>query len=258
MPAGAKNQCNTTQNLTQHMNYYFITGPSRGIGKALAELILKEKDNHIIGISRHSTINHDRYTHIPLDLSDTVAVDNNLYKVFLPFPEAKRLVLINNAAVLGDIGYVGEGTNEHFNFVLDVNLVSAAMLMNSFLKTYAGQVARKTVMNISSGAAKHPIDGWAAYCASKAGLDMLSQCASEEAKIRKNNTRIFSLSPGVVDTDMQAEIRQTEPERFSSIQRFKDYHRNKELQEPEQVAKKIMQVLENEEEYGEVLVNLPR
>ena len=244
--------------LLQHMNHYFITGPSRGIGKALAELILEDESNHVIGISRHSTIAHERYTHVPLDLSDTVAVDNNLYKVFLPLPEANRLVLVNNAAVIGDIGYVGENTNEHFNFVLDVNLVSAAMLMNTFLKTYAGSAARKTIMNISSGAGKHPIDGWAAYCASKAGLDMLSQCAAAEAAIRGTNTRVFSLSPGVVDTDMQAEIRQTDPERFSSVQRFKDYHRNKELQHPEQVAKKILQVLENEEQYKEVLVNLPR
>ncbi len=240
------------------MNYYFITGPSRGIGKALTELILKGKDNHVIGISRHSTITHEHYTHIPLDLSDTVAVDNNLYKVFLALPEAKRLVLINNAAVIGDIGYVGENTNEHFNFVLDVNLVSAAMLMNTFLKTYNDHSGRKTVMNISSGAGKYPIDGWAAYCASKAGLDMLSQCADAEAKIRGNNARVFALSPGVVDTDMQAEIRQTDPERFSSVQRFKDYHRNKELQHPEQVAEKIIQVLENEDQYKEVLVNLPR
>ena len=240
------------------MTYFFITGASKGIGRALAELLLSEEEVRVVGISRHATIAHEHYRHVGLDFSDLVAVANSLGNVFTELPDATRLVLVNNAAVLGEIGYVGEQTDAHFQFVMNVNVVSPAMLMNSFLKTYQQRSARKTVLNISSGAGKHPIDGWASYCASKAALDMLSQVAAREQEVRGSGTRIFSLSPGVVDTEMQAQIRAADPGQFSSVQRFKDYHQKRELQDPKEVARKIKHLLDNETEFPNVLVSLPR
>ena len=145
------------------MHYYLITGASRGLGRALADALLRQADTTVLGISRHATIEHPRYQHQPLDLSDVEAVENNLYKLFVPRKDATSLTLINNAAVLGEIGYFGTHKSEHFNFVFDLNVVAPAMLMNGFLAAYGNLSVPRTILNISSGAAQRAVDGWGAY-----------------------------------------------------------------------------------------------
>jgi NAD(P)-dependent dehydrogenase (short-subunit alcohol dehydrogenase family) len=61
------------------------------------------------------------------------------------------------------------------------------------------------IVNVSSGAAARPIPGWSAYCAAKAGLDMFTQVVALE--VQDSNIRVNALYPGLVDTDMQADIR---------------------------------------------------
>lgn len=222
------------------MHYYIITGASRGLGKALAEAILRQPGTTVVGVSRHATIEHERYQHQPLDLSDIAAVENNLHKVFPRWSDAASVTLVNNAAVVGEIGYVGEQANEHYNFVFDVNLVAPAMLMNTFLSVYSGLSVPRTVLNISSGAAQRPVDGWAAYCASKAALEALTATAQKEQDLRSSGVRLRSLSPGVIDTGMQEHIRAADPASFSEAARFADYHTQGQLPSAEQVADKIL------------------
>ncbi|CAN5722142.1 SDR family NAD(P)-dependent oxidoreductase [soil metagenome] len=238
------------------MNIYIITGASKGIGKALAEQLLETKNNQVVGVSRNCTITHPRYRHQPMDLSDLAALEHNLQKVFQPYPEAEKLVLVNNAAVLGDIGYIGEQRTENFEFVFDVNVISPGILMNTFLSLYATRSCPKIILNISSGAGKYPVDGWANYCASKSALDMLSLTAQKEQEIRQTNTRIFSLSPGVVDTAMQEHIREADPVRFSSVQKFVDYKKNGDLASAEKVAAKIARLLQKPEAVEKVLLSI--
>ncbi len=239
------------------MNYYIITGASKGIGKAIAEELLKDENNYVVGVSRTNCIKHPNYRYQPLDFSDIEAVEHNLQKVFLPYKDAERLVLINNAGVLGDIGYVGENMpNERFEFVFDVNVIVPAMLMNTFLEVYQQMPCEKVIVNISSGAGQYPIDGWASYCASKAALDMFSQTIQQEQNVRGTGVKVFALSPGVVDTAMQAHIREADEQQFSNIQRFRDYKEKGELATPEVVGKKIVQFLHNTDKYNEVIVSV--
>lgn len=226
------------------MHYYIITGASRGLGKALAEEALQQPNAHVLGVSRHATIEHPRYQHQPLDLSDIEAVQNNLYKLFPARPDASSLTLINNAGVLGEIGYVGELPNEHYGFVLDVNVVAPAMLMNTFLSAYGSLTCPRTVLNISSGAGQRPVDGWGAYCASKAALDMLSQVAQKEQEQRGRGVRIRSLAPGTVDTDMQAHIRQAPEQQFSEVARFAELHAQHKLASASGAASRIIRWLQ--------------
>src|SRR5207249_1406644 len=67
------------------------------------------------------------------------------------------------------------------------------------------EAGKGTVINISSGAAHHPLEGWSAYCSAKAGLAMLTSAIALECA--DAGVRVFGLSPGVIDTDMQAAIR---------------------------------------------------
>ena len=239
------------------MNIYIITGASKGIGKAIAEESLKDGSNQVVGVSRTSSIKHPNYRHQPMDFSDIEAVEHNLQKVFLPYAGASNLVLINNAGVLGDIGYVGENIqNEMFQFVFDVNVVVPAMLMNTFLQVYQQHPAQKVVVNVSSGAGKYPIDGWVSYCASKAAIDMLSQTVQMEQDKRGTGVKIFALSPGVVDTGMQGQIRESDVSRFSTVQKFRDYKAKGELAPPEEVGRKIVNFLYNTQKYKEVIVSV--
>ena len=227
------------------MHYYIITGASRGLGKALAEEVLKQPDTSVLGVSRHATITHERYQHQPLDLSDMLAVQNNLHKVFPSLPDATSVTLINNAGVVGEIGYVGEVPNEHFEFVFDVNVVAPAMLMNTFISAYNHQTdVTRTVLNISSGAAQRAVDGWAAYCASKAALDALTRTAQKEQDLRGSGIRLRSLSPGVLNTSMQEHIRSADASSFSEADRFSGLHAQGQLIEPAVAAEKIISWLE--------------
>lgn len=239
------------------MNIYIITGASKGIGKALAEELLKDENNRVVGVSRSCSIKHPNYRHQPLDFSDIPAVEHNLQKIFLPYPGAEKLVLINNAGVLGDIGYVGEGMpNERFQFVFDVNVIVPAMLMNTFLEVYQEQQAQKVVINISSGAGKYPVDGWASYCASKAAIDMLSHTVQLEQDKRGTGVKVYALSPGVVDTQMQGQIRSSDAGRFSTVEKFRQYKANNELASPEEVALKIKDFLHHTGKYNDVVVSV--
>ena len=77
------------------------------------------------------------------------------------------------------------------------------------------------------------------YCASKAGIDMMTKVISKEQKDLKNAVSIVSVYPGVVDTGMQLEIRNTPKENFKSQQRFVDFYKKGELFTTKQVAEKI-------------------
>ncbi|MFT2008414.1 SDR family NAD(P)-dependent oxidoreductase [Pontibacter sp. 13R65] len=239
------------------MNYYIITGASKGIGKAIAEELLQDASNYVIGVSRTNSIEHPNYRFQPLDFSDLEGVEHNLQKIFTPLKDADRLVLLNNAGVLGDIGYVGEQLpNDLFKFVMDVNVVVPAMLINTFLQVYHKLPCPKVIVNISSGAGKYPIDGWAAYCASKAALDMLSLTVQKEQEARHAKVKVFSLSPGVVDTAMQEQIRESNATQFSAVEKFRQYKASGELSTPEAVGRKVVKFLNETDKYHDIILSV--
>ena len=163
------------------MNYYYITGTSRGIGKSLAELLLKDDKNFVTGFSRTCTLKHSNYRHVRLDLSDLEKVNK------LNFPRhenAKRIVLINNSGYIGEIKRAGRLKHKTLIDTYSINLTSPTVLINKFINVYNDSSAEKIIFNVSSGAGRSPIDAASAYCASKAGLDMFSRVIAEEQKIK--------------------------------------------------------------------------
>ena len=70
------------------MNYYFITGSSKGLGRSLTELLLNDENNFIYGISRTNNINHEQFQHLKIDLTDLDAVKQ------FQFPELKNATSI--------------------------------------------------------------------------------------------------------------------------------------------------------------------
>lgn len=219
------------------MNYYYITGTSRGIGKAFAEYLLQDPSNSVIGISRQKTIEHPHYRHFFLDLTDIKAVSDFKFELH---SHPQKIYLINNAGALGPIKPIGKLSAESIVEAYTVNLIAPSVLTNAFISCYNTTDTEKVILNISSGAGKNPVDGWATYCASKAGLDMFSRVVDTEQKIRiqhpqeniHKSFKIFSISPGVVNTQMQSEIRTASREDFSRIDDFKNYKEKDQLADP--------------------------
>lgn len=222
------------------MNYYFVSGSSKGLGKALAELLLKNENNFVFGYSRSSSIIDKGYYHKHLDFSNLETVQK------LKFPalkDAEQVVLINNAGVVGEIKHVGNLSSQKIIDCYNVNLVVPSILTNEFVKTYRGTVPKILIINISSGASQSAIDGWSVYCASKAGIDMFSKVLHEESTINNTNIKVLSLAPGIVDTDMQKQIRTTDPSNFSNVNRFVEYKKNGDLASAKETAKKIIHLI---------------
>jgi NAD(P)-dependent dehydrogenase (short-subunit alcohol dehydrogenase family) len=113
-------------------------------------------------------------------------------------------ILINNAAVIGPIGRILDVSAEDWAQGIDINLTSA---FHATQRALGYMVAKGggTIVNISSGAAHRPQEGWSAYCAGKAGLAMLTR--SIHLEYADHGIRVFGFAPGVVDTDMQGAIR---------------------------------------------------
>ncbi len=224
------------------MNCFFITGTSAGLGKALAELLLEDKNNFVYGFARNCNIKNVNYRHTTLDLNDLNAI-----KLF-SFPKLKnatKIILINNAGVVGNINHIGKVDNNEIIKTYHVNLIAPTILINLFVKTYVKNTAEKLIINISSGAGRTPIDGWGVYCASKAGLDMFSQVLNEEFNIDKANFKILSLAPGIIDTKMQVEIRKSDKTAFSTINKFIKYKKEGNLTQPKQTAHQLLQFIKN-------------
>lgn len=243
------------------MNYYYITGTSRGIGKGFADHLLKNPSNFVIGISRQKTIDHPNYTHYYADLTDAEAISQFKFDLHA---NAKKIYLINNAGALGFIKPVGKLSAETIIKNYTLNLIAPSVLTNSFIECYNTVDCEKVILNISSGAGKSPIDGWAVYCSSKAGLDMFSRVVDAEQKVRAEHPldnihkgfRIFSIAPGIVNTEMQSGIRSAEREDFSKVEDFIAYKVNNELIEPTVVSEKYLKLMENLSSIKDVLSSI--
>lgn len=237
------------------MNVYYITGTSRGLGRALAAELLNSNSNRVFGMGRSCTLTHDRYHHYYLDLSDTNSAGE--FRFRLP-RGTRRAVLINNAGVIAPVAPVGRIGTQTLAAGFAVNLISPAMLMNNFIHHTQRSRAQRMIINISSGAARHTVDSWAVYCAAKAGLDMFSEVLHSEQPIHhpKRPVRIFSVAPGVVDTDMQAQIRAVPKKDFTGKGRFMKMKADGMLASPAETARSILRILSRPEKYADICLDV--
>lgn len=227
-----------------------ITGTSKGIGKAIAENYLSRGEK-VIGIGRNHTISNPNYSAINCDLSNPALVDQISFPKFNEEP----VIFIHNAGILGEVDYFEKLESNEMARVMQVNLFSGAVILQKLLREIPKTHAFKCIF-ISSGAGKSPITSWAAYCASKAAVDLFCQTIQlEEQQLGRKNFHCLAVAPGAVDTDMQATIRQTEETSFSDVERFKEYKNSNQLYSPELVAEKLYKLV-HETPLKEVLYSL--
>ncbi len=216
----------------------YVTGVSRGLGKAVAEKFLKEGYS-VVGIGRSSDIHHVNYTFLVCDLSLQSDIDKIQFDT-----TCDEVILINNAGQIGNLQRISDQIEPDFEEVMRVNTLAPMYLSWSCLQQVKGAIK---IVNISSGASTRAIPGWAAYCASKAAIDRFSETIQLEEKEKGRDVNVWSVAPGVIDTAMQEKIRSASAESFSSLDTFLDLKKNDELTNPQVTADKLFRLIVLEE-----------
>ena len=219
-----------------------ITGHTRGLGEALAQQLLS-RGIVVLGLSRARNAAlaaryAERLDEVELDLADNQSVAAWLKSDTLQrfCAGAELVLLINNAGTVQPIGPTGTQDASAIANAVMLNVATPLMLANAFAATTV-QAREQRIVHVSSGAAHNAFAGWSIYGATKAALDQHA-CATALDNVR--GLRICSISPGALDTDMQAEIRDSGAERFPSHAKFEDLKRNGQLGSPERVAAKMI------------------
>lgn len=234
------------------MHLAILTGASRGLGRAMAEQLLAA-DRLLLTISRHperaledaARARGARLEQWALDLAHGIGVASRL-EAWLRQHDGTRFAsatLINNAGLLGTVGPLQSADAEATAAALRVGLEAPALLTAAFLRATDGWGIARRVLNISSGAGRRAIAGWSVYCAAKAGLDHLSRVVAEDEARRANGAKIVSLAPGVIDTDMQAQIRGADAAGFPDRARFVELKDGGQLASSREAASRVLAYL---------------
>ena len=185
-----------------------ITGASRGIGAAAARafaaagakvaLVARSED----AIASLAGELGEGALAIPCDVSRYWEVEQAVKATVDTFGSLD--VLVNNAGVIEPIGHLSTLDPDEYGRTVDINLKGVFHGMRAAMPVMLAQ-GHGTIINISSGAAHGPVEGWTAYCSAKAGALMLTRVGDKEA--RDKGVRVLGLSPGTVATEMQREIK---------------------------------------------------
>lgn len=243
-------------------NYYIITGTTRGIGESIARQLMSP-ENVIVCLSRNNNpiLSTEAMTkgieliECAVDLAEPGKIPKAVHNAFrrINDEDVAEITLINNAGTIHPIRKVGGGeASEQIVRAVAVNLTAAMIVTDVFLRETKGWEQPRRIVNLSTGASMRPVEGWSAYCSAKAGLRMFSQCLALEQKSAPNPVKVMAFAPGVVDTEMQSEIRNAKETQFPELDKFKDYKSSGKLLKPRLVAEKLLGLI-NAPEFGEIL-----
>lgn len=232
---------------SQHL--YIVTGSSRGVGAALVQQLLKP-GHVVLGIARqHNEALQSmaeaaglQLEQWPRDLGDPLPVARDLRQWLAAFDPAVfgSVNLINNAGVIGGGAPVEQIALEVLSNAIRVGLEATLLLCAAFLERTADWPGQRRILNISSGLGRRAMAGSSAYCAAKAGMDNLSRAIALEQAAQRHPARIVSMAPGVIDTDMQVELRAMDPAKFPDHGRFMQLKSEGLLMSPQACAQQLL------------------
>ena len=226
-----------------------LTGGSRGLGLAVARQLL-QPGHRLLTISRQPTA---------LQAPADAMLEQWSADLATPALVAARLAgwlrgidpstlasatLINNAGVVSQLAPLGEIDADDLASALRVGLEAPMLLTAAFLHASSGWRMPRKVLLVSSGLGRRAMAGSASYCAAKAGLDHMARAVALEEAARPHGARIVSLAPGVIDTDMQVQLRGADPALFPNREMFIGLKSGGQLDSPEQAAAKLLAYLQ--------------
>lgn len=188
-----------------------VTGASRGIGAATARaladagasvVLAARAMDEIEAVAREIRQDGGTTETVRCDVSRWPDVERAVETCRARFGRVD--ILVNNAGVIDPIGHLADSDPAAWGHATDVNFKGVYHGLRAVLPQMKAQ-GSGTVVNISSGAAHAPLEGWSHYCAAKAAAHMLTRAADLEC--RPNGVTVVGLSPGTVATYMQEAIK---------------------------------------------------
>jgi len=241
------------------VKYIIITGASRGLGESITRKLIspgnclfcisRKKNNQLLSIAKNNGVN---LVYFGYDLNCLEGIEALVDDIFSKVDKSniESICLINNAGVISPIKRIEKCKSNEIINNFKINLISPILLTSLFARYTNDFNIKKRVINISSGAAKKPYYGWSCYCSAKSGLDLFTKCVRTEQENKEYPIKIVSFIPGVMDTNMQEEIRACQSEDFIQIERFKSFKEEGKLLSPDFVSEKVVELL-NSEDFGQ-------
>lgn len=229
----------------------WVTGASQGIGKALVQAV-PWPAARVIGVSRSPG---PAAVHLAADLADRVGWDllEASFQRELAGFSGSRVVFLHAAATIGPIGFAGELDSEKTRASVLLNAASPLITAEAFLRAARHLRCRRQLVLFSSGAARRPYPGVAAYGAAKAAVEQWVRAAGDE-QARRGGVQILAINPGRVDTGMHEQLRATSDDQFPDRPEFIRLDEEGLLTDPREVARQLWSLLDNQDmESGQVL-----
>lgn len=221
-----------------------VTGHTRGLGVGIAAELLA-RGIPVLGVARgHAAQLAQAYpallTQVRTDLGDPAQLGEWLAGDDLHdfLEDCPIVVLVNNAGTVQPVGALDVQAPAAVAMAVGLNVTAPLMLSAAVAKAQHPEECR--ILHVSSGAGRNAYPGWSIYCATKAALDHHARAVALDAR---PGVKICSLAPGVIDTDMQAEIRATPAERFPLRARFVDMKQHGELRTAAGCARDVVDYL---------------
>ena len=237
--------------MPQHLT--ILTGASRGMGLAMARQMLRPGQT-LLCISRtaHATLPQEAATlgctleQWDQDLAQPEQAAERLRAWLQRAPAGMfaSATLINNAGVIPPIAPLSASVPADLAMALRVGLEAPMLLCAAFLGATEDWGVPRKVLNISSGLGRRPMASQAAYCAAKAGMDHFTRCMALDEARKPQGPKVCSLAPGVIDTDMQVQLRSAAPEAFPDVQNFAQLQSSGMLSSAPDAAARVLAWLE--------------
>jgi NAD(P)-dependent dehydrogenase (short-subunit alcohol dehydrogenase family) len=236
-----------------HGKVAVITGASRGLGAGMAARLAEHGVQ--LGLCARTEPTPPpgaRCLTGAVDVTDAAALDRFASAVASSLGPID--LWINNAGVLAPMGPLRGQDPAAVDLALRVNVGGVANGSRSFVERCRGwQDSRRVLVNVSSGAATSIYEGWSIYGATKAAVDHLTEIVAAE----EPGVLCHAVAPGVVDTDMQAEIRTHDERTFPAIDRFRQLHAEGAWNTPAWVADHVLGLLAGTWTPETVVVRVP-
>lgn len=228
--------------------YFIITGASKGLGRAMTEYLMKEQ--HVLFLISRTEIpeldtlaiqKNCKIHQISFDLSEVEKLPELMVKLFNQIgDDCSELYLINNAGIIDPVMPIDKAEVKAIEKIIQINYIAPVILTANFISLAEKFKIKKSILNITSGAATTPHIGMSLYGSSKAALDSFTRSVALEQNVREFPVEIHAISPGFVDTQMPGKLLKMDSSEFGSVQQFVESKNAGKFALPHKVAKKII------------------
>lgn len=227
------------------MKYYIITGITNGLGNSIFNILKSDIKSKFYLIGRNLgrlSIKNDNVKLYEMNFEKNVSEKINDFcsKLYLEIDKTSEIIFINCAGTITPIKMIKELNEQDVIDNYNINTITPIFITKELSKIVDKKGCKFKVINISTGAINSQLSGWSLYASSKAAYNIFLKYLKEESP----EYNIVSVDPGVMDTNMQKEIRAVDSnsKKMNYIKQFIKYKEDKTLLSPKAVAEEVVKL----------------